>query len=96
MEKDVKFVWSSDCDQVFQKLETCLVNTPILVYPDLKKPFIIDTDASGSALVLFCRKSTLIKKKWSMHSQEDHVNLVNIVTGKKVERTRLIKEVAKM
>ena len=41
-EKDVKFVWSSDCDQAFEKLKTCLVNTP-----DLTKPFILDTDASG-------------------------------------------------
>ena len=46
-EKDVKFVWSSDCDQAFEKLKTCLVNTPVLVYPDLTKPFILDTDASG-------------------------------------------------
>ena len=46
-EKYVKFVWSSDCDQAFEKLKTCLVNTPILVYPDLTKPLILDTDASG-------------------------------------------------
>ena len=46
-EKDVKFVWSSDCDQAFEKLKTCLVNTPVLGYPDLTKPFILDTDASG-------------------------------------------------
>ena len=46
-EKDVKFVWSSDCDQAFEKLNTCLVSTLILVYPDLTKPFILDTDVSG-------------------------------------------------
>ena len=46
-EKDVKFAWSSECEEAFQKLKNCLVNTPILVYPDLTKPFILDTDASG-------------------------------------------------
>ena len=46
-EKDIKIVWSSDCDQAFEKLKTSLVNTPVLVYPDLTKPFILDTDTSG-------------------------------------------------
>ena len=46
-EKDIKIVWSSDCDQAFENLKTSLVNTPVLVYPDLTKPFILDTDTSG-------------------------------------------------
>ena len=46
-EKDVKFVWSMECDRAFESLKTCLVDTPILVYPDMTKPFILDTDASG-------------------------------------------------
>ena len=40
-----------------KRLKTCLVNTPILVYPDLTKPFKLDTGALGSALVLYCAKA---------------------------------------
>lgn len=33
--------------QAFKLLKTCLMNAPILRYPDLTRDFIVDTDSSG-------------------------------------------------
>ncbi len=42
--------WTSDCSKAFEKLKKCLVSSPILGYPDFKKPFIVETDASFNGL----------------------------------------------
>jgi transposase InsO family protein len=41
-----KLVWSEECDNSFQRMKEALSTTPILVYPDFQKEFILDTDAS--------------------------------------------------
>lgn len=46
-EKGENFIWSDDCDLAFEKLKTCLTNTPVLSYPKSDGTFILDTDASG-------------------------------------------------
>lgn len=46
-EKDSLFKWSKECETAFKTLKTLLVTSPILAYPDVKKTFILDTDASG-------------------------------------------------
>ncbi|KAL1543963.1 hypothetical protein AAHA92_20873 [Salvia divinorum] len=52
--KDVKFNFTSDCLQAFEKLKEALVCAPILISPDWSQPFEIMCDASdvavGSAL----------------------------------------------
>ena len=45
-EKTSVFVWTEDCEDAFQQLRTRLVTSPILAFPDHKRPFILDTDAS--------------------------------------------------
>lgn len=45
-----KFVWSKKCQDTFEKLKHCLINKPILQYPDFTKPFVITSDASNEAL----------------------------------------------
>ena len=45
-EKTMKFEWSADCQASFEHLRQKLVSAPILAFPDLGKPFILDTDAS--------------------------------------------------
>lgn len=42
--------WTEDCQTAFETLKHALVTTPILRFPDMNKPFILSTDASGSAL----------------------------------------------
>lgn len=44
--KNVKFQWNNDCQKSFEIIKNCLVNTPILAYPNFEKEFIIVTDAS--------------------------------------------------
>ena len=48
--KDVKFVWSTQCDEAFQKLKDKLVGSPVLAFPQFDRGFILDTDASGVGL----------------------------------------------
>uniref|UniRef100_A0A8C6M7M4 Gypsy retrotransposon integrase-like protein 1 n=1 Tax=Nothobranchius furzeri TaxID=105023 RepID=A0A8C6M7M4_NOTFU len=45
-ERGKRFQWSEECQEVFEKLKTCLITAPVLTYPDPKKSFILDTDAS--------------------------------------------------
>jgi len=42
--KDIEFIWNQDCQQVFDSLKRALVNAPILVRPDFKRPFCLDVD----------------------------------------------------
>lgn len=48
--KDVAFVWTPECQSVFEELKQLLTTAPLLVYPKFDQPFILETDASGSGL----------------------------------------------
>ena len=50
--KDVKFKWTSQCQNAFDELKHKLTNPPILAYPDYNKPYVLQTDASQEALGL--------------------------------------------
>jgi hypothetical protein len=50
LEKDKKFEWTSACEASFQELKERLTTAPILVMPDMEKPFSIYCDASGRGL----------------------------------------------
>jgi hypothetical protein len=50
LEKDKEFKWTSACESSFQELKKRLTTTPILVMPDMEKPFSIYCDASGQGL----------------------------------------------
>jgi hypothetical protein len=50
LKKDTKYVWSKDCDEVFQTLKKLLTTSPVLAQPDITKPFDIYCDASGTGL----------------------------------------------
>jgi hypothetical protein len=47
LEKDKKFEWTSTCEASFQELKKRLTTAPILVMPDMEKPFSIYCDASS-------------------------------------------------
>ena len=50
LEKDKEFKWTSTYESSFQELKKCLTTTPVLVMPDMEKPFSIYCDASGQGL----------------------------------------------
>ncbi|CAC5426199.1 Retrovirus-related Pol polyprotein from transposon 297 [Mytilus coruscus] len=47
---DVPFEWSEKCQKAFDQLKKALCSAPILAYPNMSKPFILTTDASGTAI----------------------------------------------
>ena len=50
LQKDEKFVWTSECEAAFHTLRTLLTLAPILAQPDIEKPFDVFYDASGTSL----------------------------------------------
>ncbi|GFW87604.1 hypothetical protein TNCV_4485691 [Trichonephila clavipes] len=45
-----KFIWTVDCNNTFNKLNDVLTSAPILTYPEIRKQFILDTDASHESI----------------------------------------------
>jgi hypothetical protein len=50
LKNDIKFNWSSKCDEAFEQLKILLTIAPVLAQPDINKPFDVYCDASGSGL----------------------------------------------
>ncbi|KAF8089496.1 hypothetical protein N665_0504s0001 [Sinapis alba] len=48
--KDVKFVWSEECEKCFSALKDMLTGAPILVLPEADQPYMVYTDASITGL----------------------------------------------
>ena len=48
--KRVKYEWSDQCEEAFQKLKQSLINPPVLAFPTEDDTFILDTDASAYGL----------------------------------------------
>ncbi|WVZ70372.1 hypothetical protein U9M48_019046 [Paspalum notatum var. saurae] len=48
--KNVKYVWSSNCEEAFQTLKKLLTSAPVLAQPDVTKPFDVYCDAFGNGL----------------------------------------------
>lgn len=49
-EKTEKFSWTPQCDEAIKNLKIALTSAPILRYPNLNLPFVLDTDASAFAM----------------------------------------------
>ena len=43
-------MWTLECEAAFHTLRTLLTSAPILAQPDIKKPFDVFCDASGTGL----------------------------------------------
>ena len=49
-QKSTQFSWNQECKQAFSTLKQCLVQSPILTFPDFSstaKPFVLQTDVSS-------------------------------------------------
>ena len=49
LKNKVTFEWTKECEDAFQKIQSKLVNPPLLVHPDIGGEFYVMTDASDSA-----------------------------------------------
>lgn len=49
-EKGMKFSWNDSCNIAFNTLKKCLIEAPVLCFPDFTKPFVLTTDASNVGL----------------------------------------------
>jgi hypothetical protein len=50
LQKDMRFVWTPECDAAFHKLRTLLTLALVLAQPDIEKSFDVYCDASGTGL----------------------------------------------
>lgn len=50
LRKDIPFIWTDEHQKAFDLLKQKLCEAPILIYPDLKKEFILMTDASATCI----------------------------------------------
>jgi hypothetical protein len=48
LEKETKFKWSPQCEEVFLTLKKLLTTAHVLAQPDIEKPFDVYCDASGT------------------------------------------------
>ncbi len=49
LEKGTEYVWSKDCDESFQTLKKLLTMSPVLVQPNITKPFDVYCDSSNTS-----------------------------------------------
>jgi hypothetical protein len=50
LEKEAKFKWSVQCEEVFLTLKQLLTTTPVLAQPNIEKPFDVYCDVSGTGI----------------------------------------------
>jgi hypothetical protein len=50
LEKEAKFKWSPQCEEVFLTLKKLLTTAPVLAQPDIEKPLDVYCDASGTSI----------------------------------------------
>jgi hypothetical protein len=74
LKKGTKYIWSKECDETFQTLKKLLITSPVLVQPDIAKPFDVYCDASGTGLgcVLMQEGRVISYSSWQLRRHEEH------------------------
>jgi len=83
LKKDA-FHWSTKSKQAFDSLKTTLTHTPVLALPNFAKPFVLETDASGTGIgailsqdshpiAFFSKKMSPLIQKQSAYAREMYV-----------------------
>jgi hypothetical protein len=74
LKNDVKFDWSSKCNEAFEQLKVLLTTAPVLAQPDIEKSFDVYCDASGSGLgcVLMQEGRVIAYASRQQHRHEEH------------------------
>jgi hypothetical protein len=97
LEKDKKFEWTSTSEASFQELKKRITTAPILVMPDIEKPFSIYCDASGQGLgcVRMQDGHVVAYASWQLIKHEAHypthdLKLATVVHALKIWRHYLM------
>ncbi len=93
-QKDVPFVWDSDCEKAFNTLKHSLTSSPIVCHPNYSSPWLLYTDASndsiGSVLAqkgddgkerviaYFSAALNKTEKKWSTFDREFYAIIASV------------------
>jgi hypothetical protein len=74
LKNDTKFDWSLKCNEAFEQLKVLLTTAPLLAQPDIKKPFVVYCDASGSGLgcVLMQEGQVIAYASRQLRRHEEH------------------------
>ena len=97
LQKNAKFIWGSKCDQAFQTLKKLLTTAPVLIQPDITKPFDIYCDASGIGIgsVLMQEGRVIAYASRQLKKHEEHypthdLELTAVVHALKIWRHYLL------
>ena len=73
LKKDKKFEWTDKCEASFQELKRRLILAPILIMPDITKPFDVYCDASkiglGCVLMQEGKVISYLSRQLKQHEQ---------------------------
>ncbi|KAK1633198.1 hypothetical protein QYE76_007513 [Lolium multiflorum] len=97
LKKDKKFEWTDKCEESFQQLKTRLTSAPILIMPDIAKPFDVYCDASkiglGCVLMQEGKVISYLSRQLKQHEQNyptHDLELAAVVLALKVWRHYLM------
>jgi hypothetical protein len=97
LKNDIKFNWSSKCNEAFEQLKVLLTTAPVLAQPDIEKPFDVYCDASGSGLgcVLMQEGRVIAYASRQLRRHEEHypthdLELAAVVHALKIWRHYLL------
>jgi hypothetical protein len=97
LKNDTKFNWSSRCNEAFEQLKVLLTTAPVLAQPDIKKPFDVYCDTSGSGLgcVLMQEGRVIAYASRQLHRHKEHypthdLELADVVHALKIWRHYLL------
>jgi hypothetical protein len=100
LKNDTKFNWSSKCNEAFEQLKVLLTTAPVLAQPDIKKPFDVYCDASGSGLgcVLMQEGRVIAYASRQLRRHEEHypthdLELAAVVHALKIWRLYLLRNI---
>ncbi|KAK1608365.1 hypothetical protein QYE76_032038 [Lolium multiflorum] len=97
LKKDKKFEWTAKCEESFQQLKSRLTTAPILIMPDITKPFDVYCDASkiglGCVLMQGGKVISYLSRQLKQHEQNyptHDLELAVVVLALKVWRHYLM------
>ncbi|KAK1613367.1 hypothetical protein QYE76_037040 [Lolium multiflorum] len=97
LKKDKKFEWTEKCEESFQQLKLRLTTAPILIMPDITKPFDVYCDASkiglGCVLMQEGKVISYLSRQLKQHEQNyptHDLELAAVVLALKVWRHYLM------